>query len=122
MDLVKDDSHITSKEEGAQRLLSLITAYRADTGMHEWDHEKSDGENHDIVAAAVPHDKHGKRKKTSPDDDEGTQVPRSGSQPLTARVYLTVCRLMTAVKLVEANLKPNKSANFFVQFIVLLAR
>lgn len=82
MNLAKDDSYISSKEDGLHRVLSLVTAYRAHAGLREWDHEASDGENHDIVAAELPHDKHGKRKKTEAADDDGTQIQKSGTFPL----------------------------------------
>ena len=116
MNLVKDDSYISSKEEGVDRLKELVCAYRNNKGMIEWDYEKSDAENHAVVMDAA-----GEAKKEKQHDEQksGTSSASSTSLLLCLFIYLFLLR---KVSLVEANLKPRKSANFLVQYIVLLAR
>jgi len=67
VNLVKDDSYISSKEEGVDRLKDLVCSYRNNKGMIEWDYEKTDSENHAVVMDAADEakkDKHHDEQKS----------------------------------------------------------
>eukprot|EP01087_Luapelamoeba_hula_P004661 TRINITY_DN1458_c0_g1_i3.p1 TRINITY_DN1458_c0_g1~~TRINITY_DN1458_c0_g1_i3.p1 ORF type:complete len:729 (+),score=90.59 TRINITY_DN1458_c0_g1_i3:131-2317(+) len=96
MSLASEDSHISSEEEGTDRLRKLVNAYRSHSGLVEWDYGQPDEPNHKILKEA------GKARLKAAklaEQDKG-----EADEELPTRF------------------KPQKSSNWLVQFILLYIR
>jgi len=109
MNLAKDDSHIDTKDAGKERVKELVTVFRNEQDLEKWDWEKEDSENRQAIMSQSGSPSGSrisrfKRKKHHDSDDEGDPSAQKSAS------------------LLDTNIRPQRSANIFVQFIVLTIR